>query len=588
MKRRQILLTPLAAAIARAQAPSPARPDSPRPDSPLLRAMLDELERSRQLRVVSKDPLYFLEYTLDDADFYSVTATLGSLLREGRTRLRVPRVYARAGSPEFDNTNYTGTDFYFGSRYDPEQLPLDDDYNAIRHALWLATDRAFKTAIDALGRKRAALRNVTQAEKLPDFSAAPAPVKKDVIPARIRFDEAAWKARAVGVSAELKAFPEVFDSEVELQAVSSISYQANSEGTVAVTPEPIFSVRIRASAQAPDGMPIRQHLFAHALDPAKLPAELDLRRMARSAGEGIRALAKAPAGEAYTGPVLFEGTAGAQLFAELLSTSLPATRRPVSEPNRPLNYNPGAFDGRIGSRVLPQAFTVVDDPTQREWRGLPLLGHYEVDSEGVIPAPLTVVEKGVLKTLLSTRQPCKDAPATNGRARLPGAFGARMPAISNLFVQTSEGSQAADLRSQLTKLASDRSKAYGLIVRRMDFPSTASFAELRRIAQGQERPVSAPLMIYRLYPDGREELVRGMRFRSLSARSLREILSASADLFPFDFLGNYAPFSLVGGGGYVFPSTVVAPSVLFEELELEPISQDLPKLPLAPPPAASR
>jgi hypothetical protein len=253
-----------------------------------------------------------------------------------------------------------------------------------------------------------------------------------------------------------------------------------------------------------------------------------------------------------------------------------------------MTYNPGAFDGRIGSRVLPTAFTVVDDPAQRDWRGHPLLGHYTVDSEGVVPAPLTVIEKGVLKTLMATRQPCKDAAATNGRARLPGGFGARMAAISNLFVQSSEGVSAADLRGQLIKEASGRSKAYGLVVRQMDFPSTASFAELRRIAQGQDRPVSAPLMLYRVYPDGREELVRGMRFRSLSARSLREILSASSDLFAFDFMGSYAPFALVGAANYVFPATVVAPSVLFEELELEPVTQDLPKPPLVPPPAASR
>ena len=97
------------------------------------------------------------------------------------------------------------------------------------------------------------------------------------------------------------------------------------------------------------------------------------------------ALAKAPKGEDYSGPVLFEGTAGAQIFAEVLGQNLALTRRPVADGGRGGGAQPSELEGRMGARVLPESFDVVDDPTQTEWRGRPLFGSYEVDREGVLP-----------------------------------------------------------------------------------------------------------------------------------------------------------------------------------------------------------
>jgi len=41
--------------------------------------------------------------------------------------------------------------------------------------------------------------------------------------------------------------------------------------------------------------------------------------------------------------------------------------------------------------------------------------------------------------------------------------------------------------------------------------------------------VSPPLLAYRVYPDGHEELVRGLRFHGLSTRTLRDIMAASSE-----------------------------------------------------------
>ena len=161
----------------------------------------------------------------------------------------------------------------------------------------------------------------------------------------------------------------------------------------------------------------------------------DGRAAVKTLAENVTALANAPKGEDYSGPVLFEGVAGAQILGEVLGKNLALTRRPVGEGGRGGGFQPSELEGRIGARVLPESFDVVDDPTQKEWRGRPLFGHYEVDREGVAPKPLELVEKGVLKSYLLTRQPVRGFEGSNGRARMPGSYGASTAGFSNLFVQ---------------------------------------------------------------------------------------------------------------------------------------------------------
>jgi hypothetical protein len=241
--------------------------------------------------------------------------------------------------------------------------------------------------------------------------------------------------------------------------------------------------------------------------------------------------------------------------------------------------------------VLPDSFEVVDDPAQKEWRGRPLFGSYDVDREGVMAKPLHLVEKGVLKSYLLTRQPVRGFEGSNGRARLPGSLGASHADISNLFVTSSEAVPVADLKKKLIELIQTRSKPYGIIVRKMDFPSSAPFDEVRRLlqsSQGTAHPVSMPILVYKVYPDGHEELVRGLRFRGLNARSLRDILAAGDDATVFDYLDNTAPFALIGGSVFTVETCVIAPSILIDDLELHPIEEELPKLPLVPAPELAK
>ncbi len=559
----------------------------------ILRAMKDELERSRQLRVVGgggDDTPYFISYTLDDNDAFEVDASLGAITSVSRNLFRLPNIEVRVGSYDFDNTGHINSGIYSGSRYDREPFPLDDNYRALRERLWLGTDHAYKAAVESIARKRATLTNAAaSAEKLADFSPSD-PVESFAKVTRSKFDEDAWKARIIRHSAIFDAYPEVLASGVEFHFNQDTTYYLNTEGAALRYRDDAAWVFARAEGQAPDGMILRDALATPALTLAQVPSETELQGSLKAMARNIQTLLQAPVGESFIGPALFEPSAAAQLLAQLLGDNLRIPRKPISDPNRPANVIASEFEGRTGSRVLPEWIDVVDDPTQISYQGKPLVGYYQFDFEGVKAQAVPVIQKGVLKTFLATRQPVKKAAGSNGHARFPARFGTRAAAIGNLIVKPAESTPLADLKARLIQMCKERDKPYGLLIRKLDFPFLGTGAEIQTLQSasansgGSVRPVSPPILMYRVYPDGREELVRGMRFRGLSTRSLRDILAASAETAVFDYINNGAPLARSGVDGYVALTSVISPGLLFDELEVDQLQNPLQKRALVPPP----
>lgn len=559
----------------------------------ILRAMKDELERSRQLRVVGgggDDTPYFISYTLDDNDSFAVDASFGAVTTSSRNRFRLPNIEVRVGSYDFDNTGHIFSGLYSGSRYDTEPLPLDDNYRSLREGLWLGTDYAYKAAVESIARKRAALTNAAApGDKLPDFTKADK-VESLAKVTRAKVDEAAWSARMAKHSAIFNTYPEVLASGVEFHFNQDTTYYLDTEGTALRYPGDAVWIYARAEGQSPDGMVLRDTFATPAFTLAQLPSDNETQASLTALAGNIKALVQAPPGEGYVGPVLFEPRAAAQLLAQLLGDNLHIPRKPVSDPSRPVNVIASEFEGRTGSRVLPEWMDVVDDPTQTIYQGKTLAGYYPFDFEGVKPKTVTVIEKGVLKTFLTTRQPAKNLPASNGHARFPAGFGTRAAAIGNLFVKPAQSTPLADLKARLLQMCKERDKPYGLLIRKLDFPFSGGNAEIQTLRNtsansgGSQRPVSPPILMYRVYPDGREELIRGMAFKGLSTRSLRDILAASAETTVFDYINNGAPLARSGVAGYIALTSVISPGLLFDELEVDRLQDQLQKPPLVPPP----
>jgi len=114
---------------------------------------------------------------------------------------------------------------------------------------------------------------------------------------------------------------------------------------------------------------------------------------------------------------------------------------------------------------------------------------------------------------------------------------------------------------------------------------------LGEIAGGISTGERVPLLVYRVYvSDGHEEPVRGGIIEGLTLRSLRNILAIGSDSAVYTFMQN----SQGGLGGTALgsfgsaqdgiPSTVVAPSLVLDDIEIRGFHGEPRRLPLVPSP----
>lgn len=550
----------------------------------LLKALKDEMNRSMEkLQLKDMEKPYYIEYAVEDAETFIIKAVFGAIVESDQDRSRSLRVGLRVGSYDLDNSEFAGGRSPYsmiGGR--PTQLVLEDDYAALRHDMWLATDGAYKQGLEQLAAKRSFIKTKVQTEEIPDFSREE--VTKTIASKRLlTFDQKKWEVVLRRLSAIFREFPVIYDSSISLNVRFSYKYFINSEGTVSHQPANLVSLYARAATQASDGMGLKHFVPSYGTSLEQLPPEKEMAASIRKMAEELTVLTSAPVLEKYLGPVLVTGQAAGELFAQVLAPQLSGQRSPLMEQQQmAAMMTESKLASRLNRRVLPSFFTVVDDPTQETYEKHQLIGSYKVDDQGVPVRPVTIIERGVLKTLLMSRRPSKEISQSNGHGRAM-QIGSPSVQIGNLFVQTTEGKSFAELKQELIDLCQDQGLSYGLLIKKFDNPSISgrefSLSSFSMRGGPQQELVTPPILVYKVFvEDGREELVRGVLVAEMSVRMLKDIVAVGKDY--------YVNNKLTAGGGimglffsYAFrfgeagalgiPTTVIAPSVLFEEVELK-------------------
>jgi TldD protein len=575
-----------------------------------LRAMRDEMARSKS-RLELKSPgsdqpvrPYYIEYRLLDLDVREIVAEFGTLLTSTRGRNRFMDVDARVGTYKLDSSNFVGDEGFRGFIGPQGSVGIDRDYDSLRQDLWIATDQAFKQAADAYSRKRAYLSSLARQSDIDDFSKIE-PVQSIEPLVTPDWSNRNWEQEAREVSATLRQFPDIYESRVTYYLVYATEYLLTSEGTEIRSNRTYAAIEAGMNTLASDGMPVN-HLYAtYAPKPADLPTVDDVKKGLNVTGSELMVLRAAPTAQDYTGPVLFEARAAAPLLAQVLGPAINGARPPVSfQPivEQMLTGMGGKSDwvGRIGARVLPATVSLVDDPGARQFQGKPLLGGYTVDDEGVRAQKVTVVENGNLKQLLMSRRPGPDSDRSNGHGR-SGFLSDPRPTMSNLFFTSSETVSPADLKKKFLDACKTEKLQYCLIVREMDNPALSilhqdDFQELlASFGGGAGTGDRLPLLVYRVYPDsGREELIRGARIIGLNTRMLRNVAGVGNVNFVYNYMqsqiNGFAGTALAAFGSAQqagLPAAIVAPSLLFEELEVRGARGEPKRLPLLPAPPLS-
>ena len=510
----------------------------------LLEALLTELDRSKaQLKMDQVQAPYYVEYRVNEVEDFGAEAAFGALRENQHIHVRVLRVVVRVGDYRQDS--------YFGrGQGESSILPLDDDPIALRHQIWLATDEAYKAAGQALAEKQAAMKQFSaDPNPVDDFAKAPQMIAVEPT-ASLKIDEAGWKKTLEDVTSLYKLYPDVQSVTASARFSAINEYLVNSEGTVTRCGKTTYSVQLNGSTQAADGMRLSRSPAFMVARPEELPARDALMGEAKKMLDTVVALRQAPiVEEEYRGPVLFAPDAADDIVASLIGQNVLGQKPQLGKPNR----TTGAFATSYKTRVLPNFLSVADDPTLKDFRGKSLVGNYAVDSEGVKAQAVNAIENGMLANYLIGRQPIRDFPASNGHGRAaPGSLPG--PNLGVLLVKSSEAQSAEELKKKVIQMVTDQGKAYGYRVETLG-------------------PGNAPRLLYRVYAkDGHEELVRGAVFNQLDIRALRSDLIA---------VGNDP---LVSNRAGAAPTTIISPSLLFDELEVKRADTSKDKLPDYPAP----
>jgi TldD protein len=509
----------------------------------VLEALLTELDRSKaQLKMDQVAAPYYIEYRVNDVDEYQAEAAFGAQRESQRVRYRVLRVVVRIG-------DYKQDSYYNQGMGETSILPLDDDPIALRHQIWLATDEAYKAAGQALTEKQAALKQFS-ADNNPVDDFAKAPVVAAVEPTvRLEVDAPTWKKNLEDITNLYRQYPDVQSVSASARFSAINEYLVNSEGTVTRSGKKTYNITFNSSAQAADGMRLTRNPFWMVARPEEIPTREALLADARKTLDTLVALREAPiVEEEYRGPVLFAPDAATDVVASLVGSNVLGRKPQLGKPNRTV----GAFATSFKTRVLPNFLSVVDDPTLHDFQGKSLVGTYEVDDDGVKAQPVTLVDNGMLINYLVGRQPIRDFPASNGHGRASaGTYPA--PNLGVLLLKSKEAQSPEELKKRVIQMITEQGKPYGYRVETLG-------------------PGNAPRLLYRVYPDGHEELVRGAVFSELDVRALRSDLIA---------VGNDPQVSNRTGG---ISTTVISPSLLFDELEVKRADTSKDKLPDYPAP----
>src|SRR5262249_40671768 len=133
-------------------------------------------------------------------------------------------------------------------------LVLDDNPAAIKRSVWLASDKAYRSAAQRLIQLKSdeKLRAAPQ-DASGDFSAAPPQVSFSAMP-KLKFDTAQWETRLRKLSAEFTKYPGALSASVTVEAQRASRTLVTTEGTQIEQGRLFSRLMITAEGKASDGM----------------------------------------------------------------------------------------------------------------------------------------------------------------------------------------------------------------------------------------------------------------------------------------------------------------------------------------------
>ena len=172
-----------------------------------------------------------------------------------------------------------------------------------------------------------------------------------------------------------------------------------------------------------------------------------------------------------------------------------------------------------------------------------------------------------------SRSPINGFPGSNGHGRAQPGF-RPVARQSNLLVLNSRPVSRSQLESLLLEQIRAQGKPFGLLVEDIEGGFTLT---------GRTIPNAfnvLPLVVYRVYPDGRKELVRGEDLIGTPLTVFSKILAADDEAAVFN--------GICGAESGQVPVSASAPAILVSQIEVQKKAKSQDRAPILPAPVGER
>ena len=527
----------------------------------VLTALSTELARSMEVLGELPEPPYFLSYEVTEQDAAAASASFGTLTYSYQRRNRYLDVDLRVGDYELDNTRPIRS-AQRRARRTYTRVPIEDDVDAIRSVVWNQTDQSYKQALQQLTKVRTDIEVKVDAEdQSADFSREEAQ-RNAAQPAALAADVADWEAKVKRYTAPFAAYGDIYRANAGLSATVETRWFVNSEGAEIQTSETRYRLSISAQTKADDGMTLPRYESFSAFSIDGLPDDHMVLATVERMIADLRALRVAPVVDPYTGPAILSGRASGVFFHEILGHRAEGHRQKRADDGQ-------TFKKKIDEQILPAGFTVSFDPTRRAIVNTDLVGAYEFDNQGVRAQRVDVVQDGVFKRFLMSRTPIEGFSNSNGHGRKQTGY-QPVSRQSNLIVEVAEPLTREALKERLMAMLKEQDKPFGLLFDDIQGGVTTTGRFMPNAFNVQ------PILVYRIYPDGREELVRGVDLIGTPLTTLSRVTAADDQLAVFN--------GICGAESGGVPVSAVSPAILVSQIEVQKKSKSQERTPILPPP----
>jgi len=550
----------------------------------IIDAVSEEMNRAMtSLEIPGAPKPYHISYKITEVDVNDAAASLGFTTSKRNRHFVNLEARVRVGSPAFDNGNFAVPGADDIDAVSAINLPLEATPRIARRAAWLVTDAAYKEALIQLRAKLEARKAGGTKTDIPGWTTEKPVVSEEpvlVLPLET-LDE--LETRAKTLSAVFRDKAHLRDSRVAITSYLERRWYLTTEGTSVTDTRRASGIVIVANGQADDGQLLHQYFLRYGHTAKDLPNDDDLKAEAKRLSDNVLALSKAPVMDRYSGPVLFEGEGAVGFIRATLAPHLGGT--PVPEGLNPQDAKQfgGELTDKVGLRALSPILSIIDDPTAKEGGGKALIGGYKIDDEGVAAQRVEVVKDGMLKTLLTSRTPSAKGQQSNGHARRTADGGAFHGSATNMFVVGKGAVPRKALEQRLVAAAKSEGQKYGIVIRRFDDAAITSAPEFSRrelvaMINGTDQEQPPPsILAYKVYPNGKEELVRGVQLKAVPIRAWKDVTGVSTEITTYNYLAateSQLQLRLTGGtdDGFVpsggIESGIVTPDLLLKEIDL--------------------